>query len=207
MHSKLIVPELEAVEIHGMNRGSFLLKSTLAVGAVYGAAAVGPFVQRAMAQGAMGDIDILNFALTLEFLEADFYKKGLASNLSAEAKELAQLFGEHESAHVEALTGTISDLGGTPVAEPTFKFPFTDEASFLELAQTLEDTGVGAYNGAAPMIESKEVLGAAGSIVQIEARHAAAIRLLRKEMPAPGAFDEALSKQAVLDAVKPLIAA
>ena len=77
MHSKLIVPAvqegagLEAVEIHGMNRGSFLLKSTLAVGAVYGAAAVGPFVQRAMAQDAMGDIDILNFALTLEFLEAD----------------------------------------------------------------------------------------------------------------------------------------
>ncbi|MBA2383886.1 MAG: ferritin-like domain-containing protein [Actinobacteria bacterium] len=207
MHSKLIVPELEAVEIHGMNRGSFLLKSTLAVGAVYGAAAVGPFVQRAMAQSAMGDIDILNFALTLEFLEADFYKKGLASNLSAEAKELATLFGEQESAHVETLTGTISDLGGTPVAEPTFKFPFTDEASFLELAQTLEDTGVGAYNGAAPMIESKEVLGAAGSIVQIEARHAAAIRLLRKEMPAPAAFDEALAEQAVLDAVKPLIAA
>jgi len=207
MHSKLIVPELEAVEIHGMNRGSFLLKSTLAVGAVYGTAAVSPFVQRAMAQDAMGDIDILNFALTLEFLEADFYKKGLASNLSAEAKELAQLFGKHESAHVEALTGTISDLGGTPVESPTFKFPFTDEASFLELAQTLEDTGVGAYNGAAPLIESKEVLGAAGSIVQIEARHAAAIRLLRKEMPAPGAFDEALQKQAVLDAVKPLIAA
>jgi len=213
MHSKLIVSAvqegtgLEAVEIHGMNRGSFLLKSTLAVGAVYGAAAVGPFVQRAMAQDAMGDIDILNFALTLEFLEADFYKKGLASNLSAETKELAQLFGEHESAHVEALTKTISDLGGTPVAEPTFKFPFTDEASFLELAQTLEDTGVGAYNGAAPLIEAKEVLGAAGSIVQIEARHAAAIRLLRKEMPAPGAFDEALQKQAVLDAVKPLIAA
>lgn len=207
MHAKLIVPELEAVEIHGMNRGSFLLKSTLAVGAVYGAAAVGPFVQRAMAQGAMGDIDILNFALTLEFLEADFYKQGLASKLGGETKKLATLLGEHESAHVEALTGTIEDLGGTPVASPTFKFPFTDEASFLELAQTLEDTGVGAYNGAAPMIESKEVLGAAGSIVQVEARHAAAIRLLRKQTPAPGAFDEALTEQAVLDAVKPLIAA
>ena len=207
MHSKLIVPELEAVEINGMNRGSFLLKGTLAVGAVYGAAAVGPFVQRAMAQSAMGDIDILNFALTLEFLEADFYTKGLASSLSAETMKLAQLLGEHEQQHVEALSGTITDLGGEPVKSPTFKFPFTDEASFLKLAQTLEDTGVGAYNGAAPMIESKEVLGAAGSIVQIEARHAAAIRLLRKEMPAPAAFDEALAEQAVLDAVKPLIAA
>ena len=207
MHSNLTVPELEAVEIHGMNRGSFLLKSTLAVGAVYGAAAVSPFVQRAMAEDAMGDIDILNFALTLEFLEADFYKKGLAANLSAETKKLATLLGEHESAHVETLSGTIKDLGGTPVAEPTFKFPFTDEASFLELAQTLEDTGVSAYNGAAPLIESKDVLGAAGSIVQVEARHAAAIRLLRKETPAPNAFDEAMDKAAVLAAVTPLIAA
>ncbi len=207
MHTKLTVPELEAVEIDGMSRGSFLLKSTLAVGAVYGAAAVSPFIQRAMAQGAMGDIDILNFALTLEFLEADFYKKGLATNLSAETKKLATLIGAHESAHVETLSGTIKDLGGTPVAEPTFTFPFTDEASFLKLAQTLEDTGVSAYNGAAGMIESKDVLGAAGSIVQVEARHAAAIRLLRKQTPAPGAFDEAMAKAAVLAAVKPLIAA
>ncbi|MEO5577076.1 MAG: ferritin-like domain-containing protein [Gaiellaceae bacterium] len=207
MHSKLIVPELAAVEISGMNRGSFLLKSTLAVGAVYGATAVSPFVQRAFAQSAMGDIDILNFALTLEYLEADFYKQGLALDLGAEAKELATLLGDHEQQHVETLMGTITDLGGTAVEEPTFKFPITDMASFLEVAQTLEDTGVSAYNGAAPLIESKDVLGAAGSIVQIEARHAAAIRLLRKETPAPAAFDAALEEQAVLDAVKPFIAA
>ena len=86
-------------------------------------------------------------------------------------------------------------------------FPITDLASFLELAQTLEDTGVSAYNGAAPAIESKEVLGAAGSIVQIEARHAAAIRFVNKVSTAPDAFDEALEMQAVLDAVKPFIAA
>lgn len=207
MESKLIVPELAAVEVSGMNRASFLLKGTLAVGAVYGATAVSPFVQRAFAQSAMGDIDILNFALTLEYLEADFYRKGLALDLGAEAKELAMLLGKHEQQHVETLMGTISDLGGTPVAKPTFKFPITDMASFLELAQTLEDTGVSAYNGAAPAIESKDVLGAAGSIVQVEARHAAAIRLLRKEAPAPVAFDEALQKDAVLAAVKPLIAA
>jgi rubrerythrin len=207
MQSKLIVPELGAVEIHGMTRGSFILKGALAAGAVYGAGAISPFVQQAFAQGEMGDIDILNFALTLELLEADFYRKGIASSLSAETMKLAELFGEQEQDHVDALTKTIGDLGGTPVESPTFKFPFTDEASFLELAQTLEDTGVSAYNGAAPAIESKEVLGAAGSIVQIEARHAAAIRLLRKQTPAPGAFDEALEKQAVLDAVKPLIAA
>ena len=208
MHSdNVIVPELGAVEINGMSRSSFILKSALTVGAVYGASAVTPFVKTALAQSAMGDIDILNFALTLEYLEADFYEKGLASTLSAEVRALAEPFGQHEAEHVAALTKTIGDLGGTPADKPTVEFPFTNEASFLELAQTLEDTGVSAYNGAAPMIESAEVLGAAGSIVQIEARHAAAIRLFRKEMPAPAAFDEALEKQAVLDAVKPFIAA
>ena len=211
MHSnKLIVPGsrgqgLAAVEVHGMTRSSFILKSALAAGAVYGASAVSPFVQQALAQDGAGDIDILNFALTLEYLEADFYKQAQELDLSAEVMELAQLLGDHEQQHVEALAGTITDLGGTPVESPTFTFPMTDEASFLELAQTLEDTGVSAYNGAAPAIESTDVLAAAGSIVQIEARHAAAIRLQRGETPAPVAFDEALEDQAVLDAVQPFI--
>jgi Ferritin-like domain len=82
---------------------------------------------------------------------------------------------------------------------------FKNEKSFLMLAETFEDTGVSAYNGAAPSIESTEVLGAAGSIVQVEARHAAAIRLLNGKQPAEGAFDEALEMQQVLDAVKPFV--
>ena len=64
-----------------------------------------------------------------------------------------------------------------------------------------------AYNGAAPMIMSKEVLAAAGSIVQVEARHAAALRFLGGMSPTRGAFDKPLSKDAVLKAVKPLIKA
>ena len=108
---------------------------------------------------------------------------------------------------MDALTQTITDLGGTPAELPTFTFPLEDEASFLELAQTLEDTGVSAYNGAGPLIESKDVLAAAGSIVQVEARHAAAIRVARDEAPAPTAFDETLDMQAVLDAVQPFIKA
>jgi len=74
------------------------------------------------------------------------------------------------------------------------------------LAQTFADTGVSAYNGAAPQIKSKEVLEAAGSIVQVEARHAAAIRLQNKEEPAPEAFDPALPEAKVLKAVEPFIA-
>src|SRR3954449_7461486 len=96
--------------------------------------------------------------------------------------------------------------GGKPVSAPKVTFPFKDEKSFLKLAIALEDTGVSAYNGAAPMISSKQVLGAAGSIVQVEARHAAAIRLLNGDDPAPAAFDPTLSKKEVLKAVMPFIA-
>ncbi len=197
---------LGGVEVHGISRESFLLKSTIAVGSIYGATAISPFVRQAFAAEG-GDVAILNFALTLEYLEADFYKKALTLNLSSDVMAMAKEFGDQESQHVTALAGTIKKLGGTPVKSPTFTFPMTDEASFLKLAQTLEDTGVGAYNGAAPAIQSKAVLAAAGSIVQIEARHAAAIRLLNKVTPAPAAFDASIAKAAVLKAVKPLIKA
>ena len=106
---------------------------------------------------------------------------------------------------MDALTATIKKLGGKPVKAPGVTFPFTDQKSFLELAQVFEDTGVSAYNGAGPAIKSAEVLGAAGSIVQVEARHAAAIRLLNGESPSPDAFDKTLSTKQVLKAVKPFI--
>lgn len=206
MHqNKLAADQLAAVEIEGLTRSSFILKGALVAGSVYGATAVGPFVKTALAQG--GDVEILNFALTLEYLEAEFYVKGVALGLSGEVLTVAREIGANEQEHVEALSSTISDLGGTPAKKPTFAFPIKDQKSFLALAQTLEDTGVSAYNGAAPGIQSMEVLSAAGSIVQIEARHAARIRLINKVPPAPVAFDEALEKAAVLKAVMPLIKA
>ncbi|HWH44372.1 MAG TPA: ferritin-like domain-containing protein [Thermoleophilaceae bacterium] len=207
---KLAAPEVAAIEITGTTRQVFIMRSALAAGTVYGLASVGPFVSRAMAQEGGGDVEILNFALTLEYLEAAYYKQALAeTKLASEVKSLATEIQENEEAHVEALIVTIRDLGGEPVKAPGVDFgkAFANEASFLELAQTLEDTGVSAYNGAAPAIESTEVLAAAGSIVQIEARHAAAIRLLRDENPAPVGFDEALSTDEVLEAVMPFVKA
>ena len=201
----LAAPELDGVEVHGMTRSTFVLRGALAAGAVYGATVVSPFVSQALAQTEAGDIEILNFALTLEYLEADFYKKAATLKLSGDVKKFATQFGADEIAHVGALEKTITDLGGKPVAKPTFSFPITNEMSFLKLAQTLEDTGVSAYNGAGPMIKSKEVLGAAGSIVQVEARHAAMIRLFNGAQPAPNAFDPTLSVQKVTAAVAPLI--
>jgi rubrerythrin len=153
----------------------------------------------------MGDIDIVNFALTLEYLETDFYAKALKLGLDSDVKKLATLIHDDEAQHVDALTATVKKLGGTPAPKPTFKFPMNDQKSFLALAQKLEDTGVGAYNGAGPAIKSKEVLGAAGSIVQVEARHAAAIRTQNGQVPAPTAFDKPIAKPAVLEAVQPLI--
>jgi len=196
-------PELGSIEVNGVTRQAFLLRGALAAGAVYGVSAVTPFVSQSLA--ATSDVDVLNFALTLEYLETAFYKTS-AKYLSGDVAKVASKNGAQEASHVNALTTVIKQLGGQPVTSPTFSFPVHDQASFLKLAQTLEDTGVSAYNGAAPSIQSKTVLGAAGSIVQIEARHASVIRLLNKETPAPNAFDPSLSMTQVLQAVKPLIA-
>jgi hypothetical protein len=200
-------PELAATEVHGITRSSFILRGALAAGALYGTASVAPFVSQAFAETGGGDVEILNFALTLEYLEADFYNvKGRQVGLSGEARKYARLFGAEEAAHVSALSAAIKQLGGKPVAKPTFVFPATDEKSFLALASVLENTGVGAYNGAGPSLKSKEVLASAGSIVQIEARHAAAIDLLIGKSPTPNeGFDKPLTKAEVLAAAGPLI--
>ncbi len=205
---KLAVPKLATVEIEGHTRSAFLVRSALAAGTVFGAGAVSPFVRRALAQDG-GDVDILNFALTLEFLEADFYAtaRKQVSGLSGDVRKLAEIIGKDEAQHVDALTAAIKGAGGKPVAKPKFNFggAFASEAAFLKTANVLEDTGVSAYNGAGPLIESKEVLGAAGSIVQVEARHAALIRLQRGKPPAPLAFDKASEQDEILEAVMPFI--
>jgi rubrerythrin len=200
-------PELQAVEVHGMTRSSFIVRGALAAGAVYGAGAVGPFVRQAIAQSGGGDVEVLNFALTLEYLEAAFYKEAAKiDGLSEDAVKAVETFGDEEQQHVDALSKTIMDLGGKPVAAPGVDFgDLTSESAFLKLAVTFEDTGVSAYNGAAPSIKSKEVLAAAGSIVQVEARHAAAVRLLAEKDPAPDAFDETLTMDQVLKAVQPFV--
>lgn len=200
---------LDGVEIKGMTRSSFILRGAVAAGSVYGAGAVSPFVRQALAQGGGGDVEVLNFALTLEHLETAFYREAAKINgLSEDAVKLVEDFGDQEQQHVDALTKTIQDLGGKPTAAPMVDFgKMNNQKQFLKLAVTFEDLGVSAYNGAAPSIKSKEVLAAAGSIVQIEARHAAAIRLLAKEDPAPVAFDEAATTNQVLKAVKPFLKA
>jgi len=203
-------PELAAIQIdedsEDLSRSDVILKGALAAGAIYGAVAVGPFVGRALAMAESGDVGILNFALTLEYLESAFYKEAKSrAGASGDLKSLINTIARDEEEHVGALTETIKKLGGKPVAEPKFDFPYSGTSGFLKLAQTFEDTGVSAYNGAAPQVKAKEVLEAAGSIVQVEARHAAAIRIENKAEPAPDAFDPTLDEAQVLKAVEPFI--
>jgi hypothetical protein len=208
-HDHTAAPELAAVEITeagGMSRGGFLLKGALAAGAVYGTAGVAPWVSQALAKGG-GDVAIAQFALLLEHLETAFYADAQKLKLSGDAKKYAKQFGDQEAQHVAALEKAIKGAGAKPAKPPTFAFPMTDQASFLKLAYTIEGVGVGAYNGAGPMLKSPDLIAAAGSIVQIEGRHAAVLGLLTNQSPAPDAFDKGLSKAKVTAAVTPFIKA
>jgi len=212
MNQKIQVasPELASIEIENLSRSTFLMKGALAAGAAYGALAVGPLVRNAFAQSDNGDVEILNFALTLEYLEAAFYAEGAkqVKGVPDDVAELVKTFGEEEQEHVDALTATIKDLGGKPVKAPGVDFgdAFASPDSFLATGIVFEDLGVSAYNGAAPEIKSKDLLAVAGSIVQNEARHAASIRFAAGEPPAPEAFDPSRTMDEVLKEVEPFLA-
>ena len=154
------------------------------------------------------DIGILNYALTLEYLETEFYAKVIAAKLfSGSVGSLIKTFGAQEATHVAALTAAIKQLGGTPVAKVEGKFPITTAAATAELAYTVENLGAAAYLGQAPLIQSKTVLAAALSIHSVEARHAASIgTLVKKSLTPDGAFAKPADMSEVLAAVKPFLA-
>ncbi len=174
------------------------------------------------------DLEIANYALTLEHLENAFYKQVTGSGrLSGKALTYLQVVGRHEQEHVDFLTTFIRQAGGTPVAAARgYDFAklgdLNSQAGILKVAEMLEQTGVLAYDGVAFEIKDKKILAAAGSIVAVEARHTAAIRTLLTaqqsatnagaavpsgniDMPVPNAFEKALRPQEVLAAVGPII--
>ena len=156
-----------------------------------------------------GDLEIVNYALTLEYLEADFYAKVAESGLFSGAQaDLVRTFGDHEQQHVDALTQTVQQLGGTPAEMPMTNFPLENPDEVLDLAATVENLGSAAYLGQAAAIESPEVLAAALSIHSVEARHASALNVLLGKSATPdGAFAKPASMDEVLEAVQPFIAA
>jgi len=193
----------EALENLGADtRKGFLKKIAIGGTTVMAGGAIAALVpSTALGQvGPAQDVRILNFALTLEFLEAEFYRQARIRNgLSGELRGFARTVGGHENAHVQFLRGA---LGARAVAKPRFDFGDipADPTRFSTTARVLEDTGVAAYNGQAQNL-TKATLAAAASIVSVEARHAAWIRDIIRTNPTPKAFDDAFPAARIQAAV------
>ncbi len=153
-----------------------------------------------------GDLKIVNYALTLEYVEADFYAAVIDSGLfSGASLELIKAIGDHEQQHVDALLGTAKKLG-EPAKKPKTTFPLDSADAVLKLAATVENLGAAAYLGQAGAIKDKEILAAAIAIHSVEARHAAALNILTGKSPTPdGAFATPQSMDEVLPKVMPFI--
>jgi len=217
--------ELENVDVDGAvreaadrvdpaTRGAFLRKAGLGGAAVLGSGAfLGALPSIASAAGVPAtDVAILNFALTLEYLESTFYAEAKANNVGGSNGDLTAFVNtvsRHEAAHVNFLKHA---LGRKAVKAPKFNFgnAVSDQKTFQQTAMILEDTGVEAYLGQVGNIKSKKILAAAGSILPVEARHASWIRDINSQTarpgvnpaPAPSSFQSARSKAQVLAKVK-----
>lgn len=166
---------------------------------------------QALAANLPDDFAILNFALTLEHLEDVAYRQAIASGkLTGQNMVYAQQFGAQEHQHVVLITGVLQQAGKTPVAEQAhYNFPaYSDEHAIIDFLRVLEETGVGAYSGAAQYITDKQgILPVAGGIQQVEARHAAILRRQDGMAPVPGAFEKSLTPDMVLAAAGPILGA
>jgi len=153
------------------------------------------------------DVDILQYALTLEHLEATFYRQGLANytesdfaaaGFSNATRKNIELLGAQEATHVSVLSAGLSSAGQKPVEECTYNFGTTDVKSFLGLASVLESVGVSAYLGAAPYISTPAYLTIAAAITTVEARHQAYVSYVEGTAPFPSPFDTAIGLRQVI---------
>jgi len=196
----------------GHTRADFFRKGAIAGGTlVAGGLVIGGLPEIALGKpSASQDVDILNFALLLEYLESTFYTEAVANNaLQPRVLEFARTVRDHELAHVEFLSKA---LGSKAIGKPTFDFGDTvkDNWKFLATATVLEDTGVTAYDGQGTRL-TRKTLTAAATIVSVEARHAAWVRQIMYgaegymnapyEYPAPSALQPAKSKDQVTASV------
>jgi hypothetical protein len=188
----------EALEkVTGDSRADFLRKTLIGSAALLAALSL---PERAGA-ASRNDVDILNYALTLEYLQAAFYTETeRVGAVRGKAKEAARLVGAVERAHVKAFRKA---LGNAAVKRPSFNFQGVTESQtpFLKTAVAFEDLAVAAYKGQAPLIRSKAILGVAISIHSVEARHAAWMRYLFGIVPSDRPFDLPAPKSKVLRTV------
>jgi hypothetical protein len=194
-----------AADLGSDTRGDFLRKAAVGGGGLLaGGVLMGglPSLAEAAHKSKANDVRILNYALTLEYLESAFYNEAVGGGaLSGDALAAAKVVQAHENAHVKALKKV---LGHAAVKKPKFDFKGTtaNQAKFLQTAAVLENTGVAAYSGQAGNIKQHAVLKAAVSILTVEARHAARFNTLVNQAFAPRSFDVPASKRKVLKAVK-----
>lgn len=177
----------------------------------------------------LSDVDILNYALTLERLEANFYTTGLqrfsptdftnsqfsqnlgntnglfGDSVTSDAYSYLLLIRDHEQTHVQTLIRTIKSLGGTPKPACTYNFTYNTIDDFLAIGQVLEDTGVSAYDGAVNLIQSPALVTAAATIATVEGRHASYLRLITGNIPFPNSFDPARTMADVMTAAAAFI--
>ncbi len=219
----------------GDTRGGFLRKAGLGGAALIGGGALlgSPSAALAGHTDDIPDVDVLNFALTLEYLEAAFYTQALGGSgttgvpsSQAEfsrgeitgAKQFAGFGGrirstayryltdirDHEVEHVDFLRGA---LGGQAVGPCEFDFSsgLSNVGAFLETAQLLENTGVMAYDGAIRYVDAGDNLQAGAEIATVEARHAAYLNLINRESPFPDPFDEGKPPSEIFKAASPFI--
>lgn len=200
------IREAEAA-VEGDSRADFLKKAALGSGALIGGGALlAAMPDQASALGKPSprqDIKILNFALTLEYLESEFYREALRRTpiTNTVLRDVTEVVSEHEDDHVRFLRRA---LGSKAVKKPSFDFgdSTSTQEKFLATAVALEDTGVRAYSGQGTEIFSPAVAKAAFSILVVEARHASRFRAINGNKFAPNAFGAADSMTQVLNTVK-----
>lgn len=225
-------PQTTATDESSASRRGFLTRSALAGGALLalgGGAGVALADEHVTEPPAAAfddvdgtDVDVLNYALSLEHLERSLYAAGLeafdeeafleSDALSAYDEDTREaVYGyvgtmaEHETQHVSVLGQAVELLGGEPAAPAEYDFAFETVGEFLSLAAVIENTGVAAYAGAAPFVESPDLLSVALSIHSVEARHAAVLNSMTGSSPFPDAFDAASSQSEVMDAVSQFV--
>ena len=207
-----------ANENREQSRRSFFGSSVKLIGAGAVAATLG-----AQTANPPSDVDLLNYALTLENLEAAFYVQGLTkltaadfaassllknlgSGVTDKVVDYLKIIRDDETAHVNTIATVIKSLGGTPVAAcPSYNFTYVTADDFLKLAMTLEDTGVSAYDGAIALIQSPDLQTAAATIATVEARHASYLRLLNGSIPFPAPFDATKTQAEIIVIVTPFL--
>jgi hypothetical protein len=209
---------LQGAPQKGVGRRELLLRSA----ALFGAGAV--LTSSLSAQSAPTDLSLLNYALTLENLEAAFYTQGLSqfSSVDFANSTFIQNFGlaiggdvyaylslirDHETQHVRSLQDLVTGLGGAPAKPCTYNFGYKTVDDFITVAALLENTGVMAYDGALSQITSASLKTSAATIATVEARHASYLNLLTGTSPFPASFDTAAASTAILAAAGKYITA